>query len=181
MNISNIIIAKRKELNLTQKGLAEKLHVTNKTISRWERGTSLPDIVMIKKLSIVLNFNLNEVFDGIEVDINDNDVINYEGIKQFRVSYVTSSIFLLFASLLFFFINAALEGGGDIVDDVVGIIFFILGSLCVMSSIVIYVVSVIRYRFIFINKPNNKTYMKDIVISVILIVGLLIVTFLCLY
>lgn len=181
MNISNMIIAKRKELNMTQNELAEKLHVTNKTISRWERGTSLPDIVMIKKLSIILNFNLNEVFERIEVDINDDEIVNYEGIKQFRVSYVTSSILLIFASLLFFFINRVLEGGGDIVDDIVGIIFFILGLLFVMSAIIIYVVSIIRYRFIFINKPNIKIYMKDIAISVVLIVVVLIVTFLCLY
>src|SRR5690554_4267094 len=136
---------------------------------------------MIKKLSIILNFNLNEVFERIEVDINNDEVINYEGIKQFRVSYVTSSILLIFASLLFFLINKALEGGGDITDDIVGIIFSILGLLFVMSAILIYVVSIIRYRFIFINKPNIKIYMKDITISVILIVVLLIVTFLCLY
>lgn len=46
--------ALRKEKHLTQEDLAEELHVSNRTISRWETGTSLPDINMLIMLSICL-------------------------------------------------------------------------------------------------------------------------------
>ena len=44
MFIGEIILQRRKELNMTQKELAEKLNVTDRTISRWECGVSLPDV-----------------------------------------------------------------------------------------------------------------------------------------
>lgn len=46
--ISNFIKQKRKELGITQDELAEKLFVTEKTISRWETGRGTPDIKRIK-------------------------------------------------------------------------------------------------------------------------------------
>lgn len=48
MFIGQIILNRRKELNMTQKQLAEKLNVTDRTISRWECGVSLPDVEMLK-------------------------------------------------------------------------------------------------------------------------------------
>mgnify|MGYP002802871563 FL=1 len=42
------IAAARKEKNMTQKALAEKLHVTDKAVSRWERGLGFPDIHTIE-------------------------------------------------------------------------------------------------------------------------------------
>ena len=45
--ISNFIKAKRKELNLTQEELAEKLFVTEKAVSRWETGRGTPDISLL--------------------------------------------------------------------------------------------------------------------------------------
>ena len=37
----------RKEKNLTQKDLAEKLYVSDKTVSKWERGLSMPNVVLV--------------------------------------------------------------------------------------------------------------------------------------
>lgn len=42
------IAERRKELGMTQTHLAKKLHVTDKAVSRWERGVGLPDINSIK-------------------------------------------------------------------------------------------------------------------------------------
>ena len=38
--LGNYIVARRKELGMTQANLAEKIHVTDKAVSRWERGVS---------------------------------------------------------------------------------------------------------------------------------------------
>ena len=49
MNIDTIIFENRKKLNLSQVDLAEKLGVSGKTVSRWEKGISTPDIYSLKK------------------------------------------------------------------------------------------------------------------------------------
>lgn len=59
--LGNFIATQRKELGLTQADLAEKLHVTDKAISRWERGLGLPDINTIEPLALALNVSIVEV------------------------------------------------------------------------------------------------------------------------
>lgn len=53
--------AQRKRQNLTQSQLAEKLHVTDKAVSRWERGVGLPDIQLLEPLSEALDLSLTEL------------------------------------------------------------------------------------------------------------------------
>ncbi len=62
--IGNFIAILRKEQKLTQEQLAEKLGVTNKSVSRWENGICLPDVSLYKKLCNVLGITLNEFFAG---------------------------------------------------------------------------------------------------------------------
>ena len=50
IKIGNFIAEKRKEKNLTQEQLAEKIGVSNKTISKWECGRCMPDYSMIEGL-----------------------------------------------------------------------------------------------------------------------------------
>ena len=57
MDISNQLKAKRKELNLTQQQVADKVFVTIQTISKWELGKSQPDLVSLKLLDNALNLS----------------------------------------------------------------------------------------------------------------------------
>lgn len=50
-SIGSYIRSLRTENNLTQQGLAERLHVTDKAVSKWERGLSLPDVLLFPKLA----------------------------------------------------------------------------------------------------------------------------------
>lgn len=54
----------RKEKNLTQKELGSMLHLTDKAISKWERGQTLPDITIIEKLAEVLDVTTLELMQG---------------------------------------------------------------------------------------------------------------------
>ncbi len=54
----------RKEKKLTQKGLAEQLGVTDKAVSKWERGLSCPDISLLSKLSKILGVTTSELLNG---------------------------------------------------------------------------------------------------------------------
>ena len=51
----------RKEKGITQKELGEKLNVSDKTISRWERGDRIPDSYAIKEISKLLNISCDEL------------------------------------------------------------------------------------------------------------------------
>ncbi len=61
--IGNLITKYRKENNLTQQQLADKLGVSNTAVSKWECGNNLPDITMLKPLSQVLNINVLTLID----------------------------------------------------------------------------------------------------------------------
>ena len=62
--IGNYIARKRREQNLTQEQLADKLGVSNKTISKWENGKCMPDYSIIQALCEALHVSLPELMDG---------------------------------------------------------------------------------------------------------------------
>ncbi len=64
MQIGKFIAELRKEKNMTQAELGEKIGVTNKTISRWENGNYMPDISVIQMLCATLDIGINELICG---------------------------------------------------------------------------------------------------------------------
>lgn len=62
--IGKFIAFKRKQKNLTQEQLAEKLGVSNKTISKWETGKCMPDYSIVKSLCQELEVTVAELIDG---------------------------------------------------------------------------------------------------------------------
>ena len=58
------IMQKRKEKNMTQEELAEKLSVSNKTVSKWENGKSMPDYGIVEELCKVLGISVGELLSG---------------------------------------------------------------------------------------------------------------------
>ena len=59
-----VIAVTRKKLGLTQKDLANKLSITDKAVSKWERGLCMPDISVLLPLSEVLNISITELLKG---------------------------------------------------------------------------------------------------------------------
>ena len=64
IKIGNYIQLKRKEKNLTQEQFAEKLGVSNKTISKWECGRALPDYSLVETVCDILEISTFELFKG---------------------------------------------------------------------------------------------------------------------
>lgn len=64
LTIGKFIAQKRKEKNLTQGQLAEKLGVSNKTVSKWECGKCMPDYSIVKQLCRELGITVSELMDG---------------------------------------------------------------------------------------------------------------------
>ncbi len=63
-----LIANKRKQKNLTQSELARKIDISDKAISKWERGLSFPDITRLIPLTEVLEISLYELLKGEEKD-----------------------------------------------------------------------------------------------------------------
>lgn len=61
MQFGESIKAKRELLGMTQQDLAEKLFVSRQTVCRWENGTRCPDLIMAKKISMVLGISMDEL------------------------------------------------------------------------------------------------------------------------
>ena len=64
IKIGKFISECRKEKKLTQSQLAEKMNITDKAVSKWENGKSLPDISLLLPLCEILGISLNELFIG---------------------------------------------------------------------------------------------------------------------
>ena len=127
--IGSYIAKKRREKNLTQEQLAEKLGVSNKTISKWENGKCMPDYSIIEQLCKELSVTLSELMDGEDaaedsVRVYDDDQIldllrrTQELERQKNILYGIILIVLGIAS------NAmsATVGGSDMRDFISGIL-----------------------------------------------------------
>lgn len=76
LKIGNFISRKRNELNLTQKDLADKLFVTDRAVSKWECGKSLPSSVIMLKLCEILKVSVNELLIGENLNMENNNKEN---------------------------------------------------------------------------------------------------------
>lgn len=65
------IAEKRKQIGWTQASVAEKVGVDTETISRFERGASLPSLITLEKLALVLNSTTADLFAGSSSQPND--------------------------------------------------------------------------------------------------------------
>lgn len=66
--IGKFILKLRKEKNMTQQELADKIGVTDRAISKWENGRGMPDLSLMKPLCDELNITINELLSGEKLD-----------------------------------------------------------------------------------------------------------------
>lgn len=122
IKIGKFISELRKEKGFTQEQLAEKLGVTQKSVSRWETGKNMPDLSILQPLSSELGISVAELLDGEKISIENknvdeaiNQIIDYSvGLKRHRifsikdVDFITGVIVVLIIILLMIgsFVNA---------------------------------------------------------------------------
>lgn len=94
IKVGNFIMEKRKALRMTQQQLADKLNVSFQAISKWENGTTYPNIEILQDLAIVLKVSVDEILAGSEkeadglsyskagIDITYTDTIKKEMAKH---------------------------------------------------------------------------------------------------
>ena len=72
LKIGKFIADCRKRKNLTQMQLSEKLGITDKAISKWERGVAMPDTSIMLELCDILGISVNELLSGEKINMDNN-------------------------------------------------------------------------------------------------------------
>ena len=110
IKVGKFIQEKRKEHNLTQMDLAEKLSITDRAVSKWECGKSLPDASIMLELCNILEISVNELLTGEEIDMtnyNEKAELNLiELRKQKEISdkrLLKLEVLIMVISMLFMF------------------------------------------------------------------------------
>ena len=76
IKIGRFIAEQRKKVNLTQAQLSEKLGITDKAVSKWERGLTMPDTSLMLELCDILKISVNELLSGEKIDMENNNQKN---------------------------------------------------------------------------------------------------------
>lgn len=71
IEIGKFIASCRKEKGLTQMQLAEQLNITNRAVSKWETGKSMPDVSIMMELCEILGITVNELLSGERIAMED--------------------------------------------------------------------------------------------------------------
>lgn len=107
--IGKFILERRKVKKLTQSELAEKLGVTDKSISNWENGRNMPDLVLFKPLCEILEISINDLISGEKVakekyqeklEENIISTIDYTNIKVTEKNNIIGVILIAFGILI---------------------------------------------------------------------------------
>lgn len=132
--IGIFIAKKRKEKNLTQSELAEKLNVTDRSISNWENGKCMPDISLFNPLCSALDITINEFLSGEEIESKDYqkkleeniiNTINYNNKKNLLpVILLIFGITLTIFSLTMLSPDSSLSGAYTIIGLAIAITGF---------------------------------------------------------
>lgn len=76
IKIGEFIATQRKNNNLTQAALAEKLGITDRAVSKWERGKGLPDVSLMLDLCEILGITVNELLSGEKISMENSNQKN---------------------------------------------------------------------------------------------------------
>lgn len=109
------IASLRKKAGFTQAALAEFLNVSDKAVSKWERGLSCPDISLLPKLSIVLNTDIDSLINGRNSGINHRwkGILFLDDFASFQV-YSKPLVYYLIQNFLLVGIRDVLIIGGNV-------------------------------------------------------------------
>lgn len=146
IKIGRFIADRRKAQKMTQAQLAEKLGITDRAVSKWETGKSLPDASIMLELCALLKITVNDLLCGEVVSMNDyNEKLEQNLLSMVKqkeeadkrllsleiVTGILSTVFL-FSMVL----TAALLQMPDwirIVMIVIGFVFFLIGCFCALK------------------------------------------------
>lgn len=162
--IGKFIKEERKNKKLSQEELGELLGVSNRSISKWETGVSLPDISLFKPLCEVLDISYNELLSGERLNktnyqerLEDNlsNVISYASKKDNKFNGALILLMVLSTFLSIYFINVNNK------------VWIPLSFIAIIILIYILRNNIIKYSLMLFEKIKNNTYIFNILILTI--------------
>ena len=140
--IGKFIAEERKKKGYTQRQLSEKLGISDKTISKWERGNGFPEVSLLLPLCEELDITVNELLSGKRVSEEDyrkkaeENIVNLvkeaqESKKKIILSAMVAILVILAATPLFV-LSGALE-----MNTWMRVILIIIGSVVIAAGIAI--------------------------------------------
>ena len=149
--MKDIIATRRKELGYTQQQLAEKLNVSDKVVSKWETGRSLPDTSMLTDLAEVLGISVSELLksDTVSKTMVKETFITETGIKYKNTFIITMAIQLV--AVILMAVGLITSRTAEYDYDKARTIFFVLTLLAVLVEI-----GAITYYLVMRNNLLNK-------------------------
>ena len=139
IKIGRFIAECRKEKKLTQAQLAEKLCITDKAVSKWERGITMPDSAIMVDVCDILDINVNELLRGERISAEDDhkkteelllEMTKKEEAQRKRLHDIAWVMLIFWTVFSHIFIVVA----ASFVEDLVGSILMIVGVLCSYSG-----------------------------------------------
>jgi transcriptional regulator with XRE-family HTH domain len=165
----------RKEKNMTQADLAIKLDVTDKAISRWERGVGFPDINTIEPLADALEISVLELMKSEKISTNEVSredaaeiIDNTLGVVKLQRKQERKNIFAIISGLaviviLALFLDTLQWQADTIIFTTIGVI---LPFLCICSFIALFIYGIWRRRM---GKSSKQTFIIAVICLLVLI------------
>jgi len=151
-NLKEIISERRKALRLTQKDLASKLNVSDKVISKWETGASLPDLSLVNALSEVLEISLDELLSAKELTKPvSNETTDERLIYHYKLKFIVSVALMVFGVILIPIYMSFYE-------DSLAIILMVLSIAFILAGLTIYIANIIKFRSTYLKLYYQKPY-----------------------
>lgn len=173
--IGKLIAKRRKEKGMTQGELAERLSVSNKTISKWETGAGLPDISILVDLASVLDISVDDLLRGKENEVQSalyekNFLIKKKYYKKYlRDHYFESKAYWLFdfigiMSILGSFAFLSLQQYIHHYVDILSKSFIVLGIILILFPFILIFFKVIvfkEHKVFYTLKDNGIIYQEN--------------------
>ncbi len=76
----------RKERNMTQKDVAERLQISDRTVSKWERGAGMPDVSLLKGISVLYGVDIEKILEG-QLEEKEREAGNMKRMQFIRCAH----------------------------------------------------------------------------------------------
>ena len=155
----------RKARGLTQKELAEKLDISDKTVSRWESGVQLPEASLIPQLAAVFCVSIDELY-GVEKPASGESAPKFDNRKtilDFKIWVIAGALISLLGSLLYRYFGSVGYLTPTLIDvdyyntakGATADIFAFVGIIAIFAGLFIVIIAKVRFASAY------KPYMPD--------------------
>lgn len=170
--VGKFIRDKRKDKNLTQLELAEKIFVSEKTISKWETGKGFPDTSLMIPLCEVLEISANELLSGEEIkddktykEMAEKNLIELKDGQAKINKHLLNMEYFIIVSAIVLFLACALIVSYCALPTYVRIILLVLGFLNILVMFIVSVIIETKVGFYECGKCGHKyipTYKQSV-------------------